>query len=103
MNQSPAFLHALEIADLVTFTVREVPVCDRGHVGCWRVTATAGADLHGKLRTAVSGPYLHLSLMEALDVVATVAAYHGSQLELLDAARNNAAQLALPLDVQAEE
>lgn len=96
MNHSPKMLHALELADEVHFIARSVAVCDRGHVGCWRVTMVASADLGKQAMRVYEGPFLHMELTQALDVVATVAAHHGSALELIESARSDAGrQLSL--------
>lgn len=96
MRHSYRFAHVLELCDMVSFTVRHVDQCDHRCDGCWRLSGMSSGNPFGDLVSAYIGPYEHLALTEALDVLATVAAWQSSALEAADAVRSRKwEQLAL--------
>lgn len=84
MQHSHRFAHVLRLCDMVTFTVRYVESCDHGCAGCWRVSGMASGTPFGDVVAAHVGPYQHCTLIEALDLVATVSAWQSSALETLN-------------------
>lgn len=98
MNHSPAYLHALELAERVTVAIWSLPCCLKGHVPCWRVKLIADGEVAGNRVNVAEGPYEHLTLPQALDVAAVALAHHSSALELIAAARSDASR-QLSLDV----
>lgn len=98
MNHSQRVLSTLDLADDVRLTAHCGDVCSRGHVGCWTVSCIVTGEPWGQPVIARQGPYEHLSLTQALDVIATIAAYLSSQLEL-SAQLAASPQLAMDFEV----
>lgn len=82
MLVSPSFSEAVDIADSVTFAVSQSLSCRKGHAPCWAVRVVARAELDGHHVQRWLGPYEHLTLDEALDVVGTIAVHESTRMEL---------------------
>lgn len=82
MAWSSEFGRACGQATEVRFAIVPMSFCRKGHVWCYMVSAQALRKHPGGDSTRRNGPYEHLTMEQALDVVASLAAHCGSVLEL---------------------
>lgn len=99
MRIVPSFLRAIEFATAVNFSISATPSCGVGHPACFNVVVVSSMDHAGSPLKKYLGPYRHLELQQALDVVAVLSAQYGSALELIDQ-RRALEEMQMTLDLE---
>lgn len=98
MTPTQSTLLALQGAERVAFTITPNPSCRKGHWPCWSVRSAISFVSEQGNATRWEGPYEHLSMPQALDVVAVVSSHMSSALELV-AQRELLEEIQLSMDL----
>lgn len=78
---SDRFAFALEVSDLISFSVVRKQGCEKGCSVCFTVTIAASSEYQDKYLDQYEGRYPHCTLWEALDVVSHRAESYSNLIE----------------------